>query len=223
MPKYREKPTQSPADPFWESGPGDLFSGFNIQDLTRQLEQAKKTMQEVTDTGQIIQNMIPDLSRSLLDMGTGAKNARQAFSGFVRSVLTDMNRIMVRQTEKSIQGAFSPLVGSLLSTAFSSLGKSRVTPMANGGVLDRPTLAMIAERPGSKEAVVPLPDGRSIPVREVGTKKSDGKRPLSIINVVDPRMIQSVVARYLSENHEVVLNMINESARTQGISNPGYY
>ncbi len=95
--------------------------------------------------------------------------------------------------------------------------------MAGGGVFDRPTLGLIAERPGAKEAVVPLPDGRSIPVREVGPKSSGDRRPLSIINVIDPRMIQSVVAGYLSNNHEVVLNMINESARIQGVSNPGRF
>lgn len=48
--------------------------------------------------------------------------------------------------------------------------------MQHGGIVSRPTLAMVGE--GSRsEAVVPLPDGRSIPVKNVG---EDSKRPIEL-------------------------------------------
>jgi hypothetical protein len=178
-----------------------------------------------------MQTMIPQLSRTLRDLGSGAKNTRQVFSGFARSILADMDRMAARRSGSALRGMQSSLFGTFMSAALRGWGGrggmgsslSRITPMANGGVFNRPTLGLIAERPGAKEAVVPLPDGRSIPVRQVGPNSGGNKRTLSIVNVIDPGMIQSVVSRYLSENHEVVLNMINESARTQGVSNSGRF
>lgn len=212
-----------------QTNPLDLNAASDLRGMTQELGRTKKLMGEVNGMAQSMQTMIPQLSHSLRDLGTGAKSTGQLFSGVARSILADMDRIAYRRSRSAMRGPLPSMVGSLMGPTYSRWGGfgsalSRVTPMANGGVFDRPTLGLIAERPGLKEAVVPLPDGRSIPVKEVGPKSGGGgQRPLSIVNVIDPRMIQSVVARYLSENNEVVLNMINESARTQGITNSGRF
>lgn len=70
-------------------------------------------------------------------------------------------------------GATINVVGNLISGALTSAAKGGIFPkgirrMATGGVADQPELALIGEGDNS-EAVVPLPDNRSIPVRFSGS------------------------------------------------------
>lgn len=74
---------------------------------------------------------------------------------------------------------------------------------ATGGVVSAPTLAMIGEG-GSNEAVVPLPDGKAIPVDMKGNNTPQTQN-LTIINVVSPDILDEFVAR----NPGCIINTIS--------------
>lgn len=86
---------------------------------------------------------------------------------------------------------------------------------ATGGIVREPTMALIGEVPGQFEAVVPLPDGRTIPVTMMGQRGQQMQREQPIIiqmsvnpaNMIDPRIfkstpqeIVSVVAKDISQD-----------------------
>jgi tape measure domain-containing protein len=68
-------------------------------------------------------------------------------------------------------------------------------PLAAGGVVSRPSFALISEHPGAVEAVVPLPNKRAIPV--TFTNGQGGEQPIVVnvsvnpANVIDPRIFKS--------------------------------
>jgi hypothetical protein len=58
-----------------------------------------------------------------------------------------------------------PIIGGLFAKGGVVKGGLQGLPSyANGGVTTQPQLALIGDNPNNREAVVPLPDGRSIPV-----------------------------------------------------------
>lgn len=91
----------------------------------------------------------------------------QGFKSLLKGIEQDLVRILTRKliTEPLANAAgnfLSNLLPSILPFANGGIARG-LTPLASGGVLTRPTLALMRER-GQNEAVVPLPDGRSIPV-----------------------------------------------------------
>lgn len=89
---------------------------------------------------------------------------------------------------------------------------------ASGGVVSRPTVGLIGEG-GSPEAVVPLPNGKSIPVEM--SRSAPPKVNNTIINSVDPNFVRQVV---LDNDGEVVMNVIglNPGKVRQLIGVPAY-
>ena len=87
------------------------------------------------------------------------------------------------------------------------------TLLAGGGIIGSPTLGLVGE--GSQnEAVVPLPDNRSIPVKFVGEegKEKGATQDVQIMNIVDPAMIPSVMMR----NPDIIVNIISEDINKRG-------
>lgn len=80
--------------------------------------------------------------------------------------------------------------------------------LAKGGVIDRPSLAMIGEGTMA-EAVVPLPDGRKIPVE----MRSGGDRPVNISFTVHAKDADS-----FRRSEAQIQSMLNKAAR-QGTRN----
>ena len=91
----------------------------------------------------------------------------QAISQFFNTILSYL-------ANQAFQSLFSGLFGNLFGLGGGGgLAVSLNNPplaipgFATGGIVDRPTLAMVGEG-GMSEAVVPLPDGRRIPVQMQG-------------------------------------------------------
>jgi len=76
-----------------------------------------------------------------------------------------------------------------------------IRAMAGGGTVSSPTLGLIGEG-RYNEAVVPLPDGKSIPV-QMNQAKEDIH--ITIQNVLDTK---SVVAKAVNENPNLVINPV---------------
>lgn len=82
--------------------------------------------------------------------------------------------------------------------------------LAAGGIAGGPMLGVIGEG-GQSEAVVPLPDNRSIPVTFTG-EEGGPRSEIKILNVMDPAYVPSMMI----ENPEVIVNTISDDIRKRG-------
>jgi len=168
----------------------DLVAGLKagIRDLSEEYERwglaARQAVHGVTDS------IAGNATNAFLDYLEHVKSGKDAFKDFARSVLRDIARIIIQTLIlKAIQGAAGGIGGlfsgggqnqidlgggaGLQPAGFAKGGvvDGHLVPVGHGlqggGVIQREGLFRIRER-GQNEAVVPLPDNRSIPVQFVG-------------------------------------------------------
>lgn len=176
-----------------------------------------------------------NLTDGLLAVIDGTKSAKEAFSDMARSILKDLARIAIQQTIMSaigsaiggIAGAFAG-GGSGVDVNFArgagASGISQVIPVssgfttgggfASGGIVYQSGIYPLAER-GQAEAVVPLPDNRSIPVRftDGGSGGGGGGGTVNVYfsqSYVDPKHESQLIAR----NRDQLLGIVVEAANT---------
>jgi hypothetical protein len=127
--------------------------------------------QTKTAVTQFLDQVGPDFAGLFKDLITGAKDSKQAFSDFLLKVTDQIidlgiQLLVVRPLMSSIFGGLGG-AGGIGGMALGGLGGGGgITSLlgglfhAKGGVVDRPSIAGEA----GPEGIVPLPDGRSIPV-----------------------------------------------------------
>lgn len=146
-----------------------------------------------TNAAKITQEVFTSMFKGLEDvMVDFITNGKKSFADFARAIIADIARILVRAQitgplanllstafTGSTAAASSVNIGSAsLGSSFSSASNYSLPvgsigkPMATGGIVDKPTLAYIGEG-RFNEAVVPLPDGRRIPVEMKGKNGGD--------------------------------------------------
>ena len=86
--------------------------------------------------------------------------------------------------------------------------------LAMGGVMNRPTLAWVAEA-GQREAVVPLPNGRSIPV-EIQAPGGAGQAPGVTVNLIGQGAEQAKVRTSQSDIEGMVVDIILGNINRRG-------
>jgi len=165
------------------------------------LEQTFKALGE-----RVVKIAEDSLARFFDSVAAGTARGEEAFKSFLRSVLSEINRLMAQKVVQQ----FAEL---LLSAGFSTGGGggsggggngfvdwgqgAGVEEFAHGGIVNNPTLAMIGEG-GQSEAVVPLPNGRSIPVDFRGSNRGSETININISAVDGPsveRMLTSAAGR----------------------------
>jgi phage-related minor tail protein len=115
----------------------------------------------------LAESLQSNLSTALFDFVTGTISAKNAFKQFAVSVIQDMARIASQKLASQILGGLSSGLGALFTPA--------PVPARHGGVMSkkigystggiaRGTTAGYPAILHGNEAVVPLPDGKSIPV-----------------------------------------------------------
>ena len=107
---------------------------------------------------------------------------------------------------------FGAFVGQLFGIAAAKGGilPGNFIPLkqfAYGGIVEKPTLGLIGE--GKPEAVVPLPNGKAIPVEIIGQEKITSQ-PIQIVNVLDPKLVGEYLATPVGQ--KMVLNVISNQA-----------
>ncbi len=118
-----------------------------------------------------------NLTEGIIDLTDGVGSAREAFSKLAKSAVADIQRIIIQTLIlKAIQAGVGGIGGLLAPTPTGGAAKGGVFPgtfqpisgsMAGGGVVRSRGLFELAEGQNA-EAVVPLPDNRSVPVKFVG-------------------------------------------------------
>jgi hypothetical protein len=167
--------------------PGTLEAA--MRDLRRELEQMTSIQTLVIDSAQGIGDAFGESFNSII---TGASSARESLANFFSNVgkmFADMATRMISQwlVMKTIglignlfPGATSPMLRSSGGAAMTAgqtteagfnMGASLAQGFANGGIVTGPTLGLVGEG-RYNEAIVPLPDGKSIPVELGGDAKN---------------------------------------------------
>ena len=96
------------------------------------------------------------------------KTGKLDFSDLVDSILEDLARLAIRQAIMGpLVSALNGALGFANGGIMTSSGPVPLRTYASGGIANSPQLAVFGEG-AMNEAFVPLPDGRSIPVKMQG-------------------------------------------------------
>ena len=133
-------------------------------------------------------------------IASGSLTAKEAFANFLRAIASEINRFLAKQ-------AVAKFVEFFLSMGMSGgggggptidLGDGRgsqpfpVAANALGGIVTRPEVSLIGE--AGPEAIVPLPNGRSIPVDFRGSARGGGDTFNINISAVDGASVQRLLS-----------------------------
>jgi len=130
-----------------------------------------------------IQPLADAFSTLFTDILMGAKSFGESLTDFFRNIVNQIANLFAQRIARWI-------VGGLLGFAKGGIVSGGLVPvgaMQHGGIVTGPTLAMIGEGRRA-EAVVPLPDNRSIPVKFTG----EGREREIVVHVnvlFDPNQI----------------------------------
>jgi len=122
------------------------------------------------------------LARFFDSVAAGTARSSDLWKNMLQSMLSALNQFLAdRLVLQFLAGfGFGPLAGGNVTVGGETAAKGAVwqggfTPFeqfASGGIVTKPTLGLIGEA-GQNEAVVPLPDGKSIPVDMKSTSSND--------------------------------------------------
>jgi hypothetical protein len=165
-----------------------LFSEEKIEEqaiLTEQVVAAEKTKQQLQGIASAISNSFGEAFKGII---TGSMTAQEALAGMFQSIadsFADMVAQMLAEFLKAqlIKGFLSLFPGfgggglgssasnvaqyAPLPYANGGLASGGFTAFANGGMVTGPTLGLVGEG-RYNEAIIPLPDGKSVPVQLSG-------------------------------------------------------
>ena len=187
-------------------GPGTLEPGYAaLLDAQRKAKEAQDELMKQWEGLQegFVTRQVANISDAFLGVATGAIKAKDAIKQFFQQFLADLLRA---QTQNVFRGALGGLFGSTFEfvnpapfanggTVKGGLGAPMpVKAYASGGPIMRsPHVALMGEG-RYDEAVVPLPDGKSIPVRMAGGS-GGGQFSVSVnIQAVDARGVTELIA-----------------------------
>lgn len=190
-------------------GGGNFFDGF-VQGSRKAL----KAWTDFTAAGL-------DAANQLVD--GGLSNATDALGGFIAGTLTakDAVKQFAIQALQDISRIIAKLIIMQSLNAILGLEKGGVVPggvtdtapvrkFAKGGIAHRPTMALFGEGK-TKEAFVPLPDNRSIPVSFVGGGGGGG----AVVNIHITAMDSRDVQRSLHENAGTLRQIFTNQTETK--------
>lgn len=141
----------------------DKVKDPTFQDGLKKAALAFGTVKEqVQDLGTAIADTFSNsLAQFFDEVAAGTADASDAFKAFGRTVLSVLNEIIAKQIVlKFIKDGFGIDIDA---KADGGIFPGGFQAFANGGIVNRPTLGLVGEGQFN-EAVVPLPDGKRIPV-----------------------------------------------------------
>lgn len=148
-----------------------------------QLDVAKKAADEIKQLGLSIGDSLANNFASAIDaLVQGTKNAKQAFADMARSILADISKMISRMLAMQIISSLfgNTPIGNFLGVQGKTGGimtpQGKAPGYSTGGIARGPGAGYPAILHGT-EAVVPLPNGKSIPVE----MKSGGQTQNNVV------------------------------------------
>jgi tape measure domain-containing protein len=175
--------------------------GETYPEIQRQSEKYRESLQKLADQNTlrkfgefITQNIVDPLYQAI----EGAMSFKEAFKNMAQSILRDLSQMALKAAFLQSFGlifasgggtgtttsGFAKILGSVFGFAKGGIAEGGFRSFANGGTTTQPTLGLIGEGKYN-EAVVPLPDGKSIPVT---MKSKSGSNVNITVNVDGSRM-----------------------------------
>ena len=199
---------------------GEVEAGvqLGLQNFSDSIPTMGEAMADVTEGS--LNNFASGLTSAFMSMADGSKSASEAFKDFAKQFIMQTAAMIVQAL---ILQAIKTAIGGFADGGIAEGGASSVTPLATGGVVSgglgratavrgyanggpivsSPHLALIGEGKHN-EAIVPLPDGRSIPVQMNG---GGGSNVSFSISTVDARGVDEL----LVERQDTIRNLIRSA------------
>jgi len=193
-----------------------------IKNFTDKIPELGEAIADVTEGA--LRSFASGLTSAMMAFADGTKTAKEAFKDFAREFIAQVAAMIVQMLIlQAIKVAFGIKTEGMADGGVVPGGVGDATPLATGGIVSgglgralpvrgyamggpivsSPHVALIGE--GSmNEAVVPLPDGRSIPVDMRG---GSGTNISFSINAVDARGIDEL----LVERQDTIRNLIRQA------------
>lgn len=193
-----------------EQARGFVLAGAGIKQMNERLKQTKvelsdaqKRAEAVADgikafasavadfVGQVLDRAFEGQIQSMKDVG---KIAEDVLKGLLKSVIQNLVQLAVQAAvTRAIAGAAN---GAIVQGGVVGSGGGSVPKFAAGGIISGPGL-FIAGEGKNNEAIVPLPDGRSIPVMNLDGGGTSGGNVTNVFNVsaVDEEGVSRFFAR----------------------------
>jgi phage-related minor tail protein len=159
-------------------------------------DELKSTEQQFKDMGHRVMQSLEDSIASIFQgFVEGGDNAKAALVSFLRAISKELTEFMAKKVVQQFLAAFftpgAVAYGSPGGQISTTPIHPDLAPHADGGIVRRATAALIGE--AGPEAVVPLPNGRSIPVDFRGGGGGGGQAITINISAVDGLSVQRML------------------------------
>jgi len=185
----------------------------------------KATWSDVMNTlGSATAEFINTFSTGIGTAFAGMITEGESFKASMKKVWKDMTKQFVTQVSIMIAkwaifqlltagsgggaGGIFALLGGMAKGGIVQ-GGLKVPSFATGGITTAPTLALIGDNPNRREAVVPLPDGRSIPVDLKGGVQSIGQLNILPNANIDQALMEKPMSFWVDLVQEKILPALN--------------
>jgi hypothetical protein len=177
-----------------------FFSQLAMQMMNALLNAATGTTNQTGGWQQALVKVVGGLVGGLLGSG-GSFPAETSAAAAPYSTGVDAPLVQIARA----QGGLIP--------ALRDMSVLRPLALQRGGIVTRPSFATLGEVPGQYEAVVPLPDNRSIPVR---MQQSQTQQPAPIVIEVHQDFTGAIDPRALFPTRQEVVPMVVRNIETDG-------
>ena len=185
-------------DPLFTEEPDDSIDWWaNFKEGMRDVQdELKSTEQQFKDMGHRVMQSLEDSIASIFQgFVEGGDNAKAALVSFLRAISKELTEFMAKKVVQQFLAAFftpgAVAYGSPGGQISTTPIHPDLAPQADGGIVRRATAALIGE--AGPEAVVPLPNGRSIPVDFRGGGGGGGQAITINISAVDGLSVQRML------------------------------
>lgn len=169
-------------------------------------DQQRALAESGRETNAIFEDLGFTFSSAFEDAIIQAESLRDVMQG----LLEDIARIIIRRNVvKPLAEGISSFASGLFGAAEGGIFQGGFRAFSSGGIVTRPTLGLVGEG-GQNEAVIPLPDGKNVPV------KIEGGRGGVVVNVINqgggqPLEVTGQTQRQGPDGQTVVDVMVKES------------
>ncbi len=193
---------------------------LQVQALAGKLYDAEEAQKQSQNGFKEMRQAVEGWNRSFAD---AMLNSEQGFEGFVDSLIQQMMRISIAKATEPFFNAFAASFSgggaSANDASYSTINNDGMVvnlptrQYATGGIVNSPQIRVVGET-YQPEAVVPLPDGRAIPVQMQGGSRGPQAIQVEIINNGSPQKIDQAQPHF--DGERMILQVFTSDLQRAG-------